>query len=313
MLLWVNLHAAFALGIGLLFLFFLGDVLDLLLGFSRDMQTSRLGSLLVALFACLLVVPLNPYGARMYWYPLATLRSAGIQSHIAEWFSPDFHKPEYLPLALLMLATISALALFKKRLRPGELLLLLAANFAALISVRHLALYALIAAPVLSTLFDRGVTRDYALPGRVTVAANAMLIAIFAVFIILHVSKVISHQPEIERSHFPSRAVDFLAQRHPPGPLFNHYDWGGYLIWRLHPEYSVFIDGRADIYGDDLMTDFSNASYLKKDWKTVLERWKIKTIILPPDAPLVTALKTSEKWQQIYADDQATILTLRGP
>ena len=156
MLLWVNLHAGYASGIALLVLFFLGDVIDLLFGFSRDMQKSRLGSLLVALFACLAVVPLNPYGAKMYLYPLATLRSAGMQNHIAEWFSPDFHKPEYLPLALLMLATIAALALSKKRLRPGELLLLLAANFAALISVRHIALYTLIAAPALSKLLDRG-------------------------------------------------------------------------------------------------------------------------------------------------------------
>ena len=102
------------------------------------------------------------------------------------------------------------------------------------------------------------------MPTRVTVAVNVILLGIFTTFIILHVSQVIKHQPEIEASHFPSRAVDFLAQHHLPGPIFNHYDWGGYLIWRLHPEYPVFVDGRADLYGDQLMTDFANAKKKKK-------------------------------------------------
>jgi hypothetical protein len=313
MLLWVNLHAGFALGIGLLVLFLLGDALDLRFGFSSDLQSSRLGSLVVALIACLAVVPLNPNGAKLYLYPLATLRSAGMQNHIAEWFSADFHKPEYLPLALLMLATFAALALSRNRPCPGDLILLFAANGAALISVRHIALYSLIAAPTLSKLLDKGATHSFELPNRTTIAINAVLLAVFAGFVVLRVEQVVKHQPEIESSRFPSRAADFILQHHPPGPIFNHYDWGGYLIWRLYPDYPVFIDGRADLYGDRLMTEFDNASSLKRDWRQPLERWQVKTVILPPDAPLIAALKTSGKWQEIYADSQSAILTLRAP
>ncbi|HEX4489524.1 MAG TPA: hypothetical protein VH088_24840 [Terriglobales bacterium] len=312
MLLWVNLHAGYASGIALLFLFFLGDIADLLLGFARDMQQSRLGSLLVAIVACIAVVPLNPYGLKMYAYPLATLRSAGMQNHIAEWFSPDFHKPEYLPLVLLMLALLAALALSKKRLRPGELILLASGTIAALISARHVALYALIAGPLLSKLLDRGLppSRQSA-PTRGATLINVSVLLLFAGFVILHIHGVIKRQPEVEAGHFPSRATDFLAHNPVPGPIFNHYDWGGYLIWRLYPNHPVFIDGRADVYGDDLMTDFANASSLKKDWRPVLNRWKIRTILLPPDSPLITALKTQGQWQEIYADPQAVILT--GP
>ena len=40
----------------------------------------------------------------------------------------------------------------------------------------------------------------------------------------------------------------------------NHYNWGGYFIWKLYPQYRVFMDGRADVYGDALMTDFRTAT-----------------------------------------------------
>ena len=91
--------------------------------------------------------------------------------------------------------------------------------------------------------------------------------------------------------------------------MMNHYNWGGYFIWKLYPQYRVFLDGRADVYGDALMTEFASCYYLKGDWKKSLEAWGIRTVVLPPDAPLITALRTSPQWQQIYADSQAVILT----
>ena len=89
----------------------------------------------------------------------------------------------------------------------------------------------------------------------------------------------------------------------------NHYNWGGYFIWKLYPQYRVFMDGRADVYGDAFMTDFSDCYYLTDDWRKSLQTWGIRTVVLPPDAPLITALRSSPEWKQIYADSQAVILT----
>jgi hypothetical protein len=77
----------------------------------------------------------------------------------------------------------------------------------------------------------------------------------------------------------------------------------------LYPQYRVFMDGRADVYGDTLMTEFGSCYYLKDDWKKPLEAWGIRTVVLPPDAPLITALRSSPKWRQIYGDSEAVILT----
>ena len=71
-----------------------------------------------------------------------------MQSYIGEWSSPDFHQPRYLPTLVMILATIALAALSPRRLRPREILLLSVATYAALRSVRHIPIYALIATPI---------------------------------------------------------------------------------------------------------------------------------------------------------------------
>src|SRR5579872_2747010 len=81
MLLWVNLHAGYAVGIALIVLFLLGDGLDIALGLEEGTRTdqltrsARFRTLALVIVACTGVVILNPYGTAMYAYPLATLRS----------------------------------------------------------------------------------------------------------------------------------------------------------------------------------------------------------------------------------------------
>ena len=310
-LLWVNLHAGYALGIALLILFLMGEALDALAGSASWADVKpRIRTMALVIAASLAVVPLNPYGTKMYSYPISTLHSVSMQSKIAEWFSPNFHDPQYLPLVLLMLAILAALALSSKPARPGELLLLLAANFAALLSVRHVGFYALIAAPLLSRLFslDFQGRRSRSLPLASAALINVAIVVAFAIFAAVHVRAVIKDQTAADAQRFPVRAVSFLATQHPPGPILNDYDWGGYLIWRLYPGCRVFIDGRADVYGDLLMKDFGDANSLTDDWHGVLERWKIRTIILKPGSPLLTALRASSKWKPLYSDSQATVM-----
>src|SRR5580700_7111233 len=89
MLLWVNLHAGYALGIALMALFLVGDGLDVAFEFKDGpLPTSRFRTLALAILACAAVVPLNPYGPAMYSYPLETLRSRAMQSYLGERLPP---------------------------------------------------------------------------------------------------------------------------------------------------------------------------------------------------------------------------------
>jgi hypothetical protein len=317
MLLWVNLHGGYAMGIALLALFLAGGALDVVFGFERWPRAApQLRRLALVLAACLAVVPLNPNGVRMYWYPWQTLHSASMQNYIGEWFSPNFHELKYLPLLLLILAILVGLTLSQRRLRPRELVLLLATTLAALRSVRHIPIFVLVAVPLLNALVSDwlgegpklGLRRNRLIQR--TMLVNAIVLAGFAIFALAHVRSVLRQQPAAEAQHFPETAASFILENAVPSPIMNHYNWGGYLIWRLYPEYGVYIDGRADLYGDSFLDEFAASYYLKQHWREPLRKWCIRTVFLPRDAPLVTALMSTPGWKRIYVDSQGVILTL---
>ena len=132
-----------------------------------------------------------------------------------------------------------------------------------------------------------------------------------AAFAGVHVAQVIQRQPQAEIEHFPARAVAFLQNHPPSGRIFNHYDWGGYLIWKLYPSTPVFIDGRADLYGQQLFDQFAETYQFKGEWQQPFRRWSIDTVIVPSDSALATGLRSSPGWTVSYEDPQAVVLTAR--
>ncbi len=119
--------AVFVLGLVLIILSIVGVALDVLFGLeSETTMWRRVRPLCFVLIACILAGLLTPHGIRLYSYPLETIASHAQQTYIIEWNSPNFQKSTFLPLALLILATFSALALSPKRVRLSDLLLLLA-------------------------------------------------------------------------------------------------------------------------------------------------------------------------------------------
>jgi hypothetical protein len=244
-----------------------------------------------------------------------------MQSYIGEWFSPDFHQLKYLPMLAMILATLVLPSLSSRRLRPRELLLLSVGTYAALRSVRHIPIYTLIAIPILSAMAqawlqeraDAKVDREQTHMTTAKAIFNAVLLAGFLIFLLVRVGYVTNRQAETEAKEFPAAAVSFIAAHRPPAPMLNHYNWGGYFIWNLYPDYRVYIDGRADLYGDAFMNNLAAVYYLRGNaWQSTFAKWGIRTVALPPDAPLVTALRALPEWETIYSDDRAVVLTKKA-
>ena len=106
-LLWVNLHAGFALGLAILLVF----AID-----SFAANRADRWRLYLAFGGSIVAVAANPNGFRMFSYPLEVLRSEAMQKQIEEWFSPNFHRVAYFPLMLLHEANIKAGGVVR---RPG--------------------------------------------------------------------------------------------------------------------------------------------------------------------------------------------------
>jgi hypothetical protein len=307
-LFWVNLHAAFALGLALSALFLLGEWIENKLA-HRSQQSLRLAAFILPLD--LSIVPLNPNGLRMFSYPFETLRSPAIQNYIVEWASPNFHRPEYWLFLLIILVTFTALTCSRLQLRPRDLLLLLVSLYASLCSIRMIPLFILIAIPLIAKRlgsWPRTTQPSRRNPATRT-ALNAVIVLSMVIFATVRITQVIQRLPETLARQFPARAVADLESHPPAGPIFNHYDWGGYLIWNLYPSTRVFIDGRTDLYGEPLLHDFADLYQFHGPWQEILQRWRIQTVIVPPDSALATGLRSAPGWTVSYQDSQAIILT----
>jgi hypothetical protein len=92
-----------------------------------------------------------------------------------------------------------------------------------------------------------------------------------------------------------------------PGDMFNEFNWGGYLLYRLWPEQKVFLDSQTDFYGEKLVKEYERILTAQGDWQALLDTYSVKWVILPHTAPLLPALQ-NENWQTLYSDQIATIL-----
>lgn len=311
-LLWVNLHAGFALGLALSALFLVGEWLEQRFRPSSlgDARHFKISALVLALD--FLVVPLNPNGQRLFSYPIETLRSATMQKYIEEWASPNFHRAEYWPFLFLLLGLLAACSWSQRAVRPRDMLVLLVGLYAGLCSMRMVPLFVLIAVPIVSQRIGNWPRHtanrsDSRVPVRQLVNATISLAMVsFAGF---HTARVIQRQFQVEKEHFPARAVDFLQAHPPTSPLFNSYNWGGYLIWRLSPSTRVFIDGRADLYDKQLLDQFADTYQFTDNWNQILRQWSIGTVLVPRDSPLATGLLSRPGWTMFYQDEQAVVIT----
>jgi hypothetical protein len=90
--------------------------------------------------------------------------------------------------------------------------------------------------------------------------------------------------------------------------MFNEFNWGGYLLYRLWPEQKVFIDSQSDFYGESLTREAASIEEGEPGWESALSGFEIDRIVVPRTAGLVPAALASHHWALAYEDAIAAIL-----
>lgn len=309
-LLWVNLHGGYILGPALVLLALVGCLID---GAAhlQDAATTRrqMRELALAFLGCMVVVPLNPNGLKMYSYPLETLHSSAMQARIMEWHSPDFHMSIFYPLALLLFLAVAVFSLSPKRPRPSEMLRFAVFGLATLRSMRNLPIFVLVTVPLLAQYCVLPKWHWPQLQPNLRRTLQVVALLLVAAFSAQYLSNRLADDIRIERARFPFGAVKYIQENQPPGPIFNSYDFGGFLIWKLYPHYRVFIDGRADLYGDEFIEDFVRVYEVQVDPGPRLDQSGIRTVIVEPGSNIASFLRTQSQWRRVYEDQLGVIFT----
>ena len=311
MIIWANLHSGYLLGIVLLATYVVGDGLQRQFGDDNstpDWATIR--QLAIITLLCFLAAILNPNGAELWIYPFLTLGSGAMQSYIQEWHSPNFHIAVFWAFAGLLFAGILSWAFSRQRPSWSDILLLLGTASAGLLSARHIPLFALVASPIVCRHLTDWVEQMPAFtpllnPSEKTNKLNWILLGLFGLATTLWVGQNIAQNDEKIAIQYPVTAVDYLQESGLAEQNgYNSYNWGGYLIWRGLP---VFVDGRADVYGDDFLHNYRLTFDSSLKWQEPLDQYQVDYLLMERGDPLNTLLATSSDWQEEYSDDVAQI------
>jgi len=217
----------------------------------------------------------------------------------------------------LLVAVLGALALVRQR-AYGPALLALALLHLSLYSARHLPTSAVLLLPLCVAALTREAEHwprlrpmlDYSERLRTIDQRVCGLVPVVLVLAATLVGLVpLTHADRVgfDPATFPARAADFLEQRGLENRVFAKDQWGGYLIYRFQGRLKVFLDGRSDLYGKDLLETYARVMDVKPGWDAVLRQYGVRFVLVPPDHALASVLSLSSEWKRVYTDSVATI------
>jgi hypothetical protein len=294
LLVWANTHASVLLGVGLAGLAFVEEAI-------REKSRRPL-----AWAGAAALVPLvNPYGWKSY------ALFFGIRTHVGfvgEWKPFGVDTFQFWLIAAVVVAALAGI-LRSRPVNGFDLVRLAVLAVLSFQSSRSGVVMAIFLAPGFGRWYGRALA---AWPLRVR-QATAMLLAVLVLgFLGWRIREGKTLRLELDCEHLPVAAVDFIQRRGLRGPIFNDYDFGGYLLWKAWPQFPVFVDGRIEIYRGRALDDYLLVSNAGPGWEDVVRRHGITFFMIRPERPLAKALLASDGWDLAYFDYNSVIFLRRG-
>ena len=309
---WCNLHGGFLAGLGLIFLYALGEAL------SRRPFRPYLGWFLLAGLATLI----NPYGLQ-YWSYLV-LAVTMPRPEITEWVSivagyqHDILEGREFFYFLSLIAVAVFLALLARWREITPALVLLFTLYQGVTHNRHMVFFAITFGaymPVLLTAYFQelsarpGVMAWIHRLGRRIPALVVILLTGFYAYRFVSVNPLtleVPSEPSLVSKtelYYPVGAIDFIEQRQISGKLLVEFNWGEYCLWRLYPRCLVAIDGRYEtVYPENVHKEYFDFLMARKDWRNFLEHYPPNLILIEIRSRVYGLLSGDPDWCQVYAD-----------
>lgn len=301
-LIWINVHAGFLVGIGLLGAFWLERL------FRRKPHIH----LIFAIMIMIGLIAVNPYGFNYYPYLWRAMRMA--RTHIGEWY-PIWSGLDLLHLSVFIVS------------------LILLAYSVKEIGIRNFHGIALIITVCLASIFCNRLVIFYAIvwtcyvPGylRITPLGNVMyglckkrsrfLILLLSLATIVFFARTVPFlrpwkllvpndyiKGYGKNMIYPIGPVDYLSEIAFKGNLMVYFDWGAYVLWKLHPDVRVSMDSRYEVAYPGWLVDENFQFYTAKEgWERILTAYPTDLVLVDKRLPLAKVMPQSG-WKKIYTD-----------
>jgi hypothetical protein len=306
--LWANLHGGVVAGLGVIVLFVA----------ARTLVGRPPWRLLIAGGAAAVATLANPYGLQ-YWQYLARALSMA-RPYIVEWM-PVYHRllepvywdtPTLLRDALrLVFIGVTLLVVIGARSRywPG-ILILVVTGYLGLRHLKHLPLLAIAGVAFvpahLTPLLERtlgGLRGRLAGRKRLATSVAAGIAALLVALLIVDLAVLTPWVPIVSARAYPVEAVDFLRVNGVRGNLATPFDWGQYVLWKLHPSVKVSFDGRYEtVYPEEVAADNFNFVRGDGDWRRLLTHYPTDMVLVGRAHPVAPLMAVEPGWTLVHQD-----------
>lgn len=321
MVVWVNTHGAFVTGIVYLLIDLLGSSFDQLINKKYHVKSRQIFEKIIVLVSASVAIFINPVGYKILDTISGFLGSSYLTSHTIEYQPPNLLSAPFIPYLIFLFFVVALLIIVRKQISLVEVLQLIIWCIFGLISARNIPLAIIVSLPIISSLYTRIKQKKIEafkldesrvadekrnafviLPG-LSIAISSLIIVLISINV-----QAIYNRNVFLSNVFPVQAVDYLEKNPPSGNMFNEFTWGGYLLYRMWPDQMVFIDGQTDFYGEDLTREYEIVYSGSKDYKRLLEKYKIDWVIVNRKSDLARILAEGDiEWQSIYKDGLTSV------
>lgn len=305
-LVWANAHIQFIYGLFVVGIFVTVNLVQAWAsnrGLVTDSPLRHSRTLLVLPGACALATCVGPYSYHLYSVVFDYATSKFPYAYIVEFQA--FGLRTYTDYVQLLLALLAFLTLWRRKpLDPFLLALLLVASMVGFRTARDAWFICIPATACLAEAFRLPTSE----PGEILLEKTGLaVVLVVLIFLYARLLRVNTQDMRLAiASRYPVRAINFLRDHPQQGPLYNTFDWGGFIAWYL-PRYPVAIDGRTDLYGDEIDMRFyktgnGDPSYIDDPYLN-----QAKLILLPRETPLARLLKSDSRFTLIYDDSLSMV------
>ncbi len=310
-LFWANLHIQFIYGLCLIALLLgvtvLQDAMTRLLNLNPSFLTPATlptGRVALIAIACVIATFIGPYSFHLYGIIWAYSHAKLPYSIIIELQPLSFRNNSNY-FELLLAAAAFFVVGWQKKIDPFKLLLMVVASVVAFRTMRDAWFLCI---PAAACIADSPLTEFEPEPAE-TGPQLAGVFAAVALALLLFARGVgfTTRGLDLAMSGmFPVNAANFLRQNPAPGPLYNIFDWGGFLTWYM-PQYPVAIDGRTDLYGEVLDKQFSDTESGNISYRDDPYLNESRVVLLRKRDGLVPLLQSDSRFQMVYQDAMAVV------
>jgi hypothetical protein len=312
--LWANLHIQFVYGFILLGLYLIAPFVKQLCAppFAlKKLKNSFHPQQWLLFISCVAATLINPYHFKLYLPVIEIVQKTGAFEYVLELQAMNFRNLTHWVVLAVTLGATFVLG-WQRKAPPFLTLLLLAATFLAFRASRDVWLVVITALSILATAPTPEANR---IPFAIPSSQALVVVVLLGLFMVFTAKKrdfsAVGLDTELAKS-YPVAATQFVEKQGYPGPLYNHFDWGGYLIWRL-PRLPVSMDGRTNLHGDPRIQRSVKTWLGAAQWAEDTELAAARLVIAEVKMPLVSLLKCDSRFELVYQDAVTAVFIARTP